>query len=683
MGLDYGFFEALTGPMQAAGQIQQNRDQIALQKMQQEQQIKNQQLQQLDRQQSQQKMLNAATTAATNDLYTKNKFARQKDVDDFRNWHTDLSGWGDIQEVLRQHGSVDNARLNGNLDYLLEEYKAKLKDNPISRRTNKNKASLELFHSYSLDKDKNGKLITSGSRNRYQQFVDGETDNFVFNGARGDYLDEATKARSIGDNVNVDDVIADNYSAIVMDMINDQNPADPQAYMNALNDQDIRNWVSKELNYTEDGGIGYFGDKAIYGEKEIDTEFSTELVRSLDAVNKTQIYKGSDYFKFRDDGVSFKNNFDATVALDWDRLGGYDASTEMKSYKGLRAAFAKGRQMVGSGRIFANDQRLETVITDSWAGNYDNEDKTSRYNVKNRQVNDVSMLGLYDSRGHKIQDQDIDSHWITGQDSWQESETDDLRLTGYHVALEGKNAAGESFLLTDVSNEEDMNKMREQYKDTKFDYVIVAELIDDDMVSHDDAYYKKVNLGDASVQSLLNEAIPSEDLNKIKTQMITYEQEVQHRAHGERRKIANESKLQKQLQLPDSPAVDQVVNAYDQTLTIGLGMANVPARKIQQVMPMIISDLYVASREEREYPFDMTPHEQDPRKKTIANNASEYMAHSAQTLKHALINNNPAFAAMLEAIKTGDYDNYSQTILNKKTYKASRNLSRSISKYQN
>ena len=81
-----------------------------------------------------------------------------------------------------------------------------------------------------------------------------------------------------------------------------------------------------------DGGIGYFGDRAIYGEKEIDTEFSTELVRSLDAVNKTQIYKGSDYFRFRDDGASFKNNFDATVAIDWDRLGGYDASSEMKSY---------------------------------------------------------------------------------------------------------------------------------------------------------------------------------------------------------------------------------------------------------------------------------------------------------------------------------------------------------------
>ena len=142
MGIDYGFFEALTGPMQAAGQIQQNRDAIALQKMQQEQAIKNLQLQELNRQKAQLDMLMSSETNALNDLYTKNKFDRQKDIDDFRDWWTTSSGWSDIQEILRQHGSIDKARLNGNLDYYLEEYKAKLKDNPISRRTNKNKASL-------------------------------------------------------------------------------------------------------------------------------------------------------------------------------------------------------------------------------------------------------------------------------------------------------------------------------------------------------------------------------------------------------------------------------------------------------------------------------------------------------------------------------------------------------------
>jgi hypothetical protein len=316
----------------------------------------------------------------------------------------------------------------------------------------------------------------------------------------------------------------------------------------------------------------------------------------------------------------------------------------------------------------------------SWAGNYNNEDKTSRYNAKNRQVNDVSMLGLYDSRGHKIQDQDIGSNWFLGAGSWQESETDDLRLTGYHIALEGKNSDGDSFLLTDVSSEEDMNKMREKYKDTTFDYVIVAELIDDDMVSHDDAYYKKVDLGDANVQAAINENVSSENLNRVKGQMASYEQQAAHQKHAAKRKLSNSVKLQKQLDLPGDAAVSQVVNAYDQSLTIGLGMANVPARKIQQVMPMMISDLYVNSKQPRQYPVVM---EQDGQGNAtmVANNASEYMAYSAQKLKSGLVNNDPSFAAMLEAIKTGNYDTYSESIMDPKGYKQSRNISKSISQY--
>jgi len=681
MAVDFAFFEALTGPMQAAGQIQAQRDQRKQQEFQVMQQQRQMELTQLDKQKGLQDMLSSATEAAKMDLYTKTNFSRQKDIDDFRNWHNTMSGWGDIQEVLRQQGSVDNARLYGNLDYLLEEYKAKLKNNPISRRVNKNKASLELYHAYALDKDGNNKFLTSGSRERYQQFVDGATDNFIFNGPRGDYLNEAIKARSVADNINIDDIIYEdgNYSAIIMDMVNDQNPADPQAYMKALSDQDIRNWVSKELNYYESGGTGYFGDKAMYGEKEIDTEFSTELVRSIDATNKTGIYKGSDFFKFRDDGISFKNLFDETSSKDWDRLGGYDKSTEMRSTKGYGSPFSKGRQVVGSGRVFAYNQGLEDQITMSWAGNYNNEDKTSRYNSKNRQVNDVSMLGLYDASGHKIQDQDIASMWITGKDLWQESEKDDLRLTGYHIALEGKNADGDSFLLTDVSSDSDMNKLREKYKNTTFDYVIVGELIDDDL-GPDDAYYKKIDLGDANVQAAINENINSENINRVKGQMASYSQESAHKKHAAKRKLSNSVKLQKQLDLPTDAAVNQVVGAYDQSLTIGLGMANVSATKIQQVMPMIISDLYVNSRQPREYPVVM---EQDNQGNPVmvANNASEYMAYSSQKLKAGLVNNNPSFADMLEAIKTGNYDAYSQSIMKKANYKQSRSISKSISQY--
>ena len=108
-----------------------------------------------------------------------------------------MSGWEDIQGVLRQHGSVDNARLYGNLDYLLAEYQHKLQNNPVSRRVNKNKASLERFHAYALDTEGNAQFLTQGSRDRYNNYLKGKTDAFIFNGGRADYLDVAQKGQQI------------------------------------------------------------------------------------------------------------------------------------------------------------------------------------------------------------------------------------------------------------------------------------------------------------------------------------------------------------------------------------------------------------------------------------------------------------------------------------------------------
>ena len=139
--MDYALYQALTGPMANAGLIQQQRDANAIRQMQFQQQQKNLQLQQANRQNAMQEDLINAANRAQKDLYTKNNFSRQKDIDDFVSWHEELSGWGDIQNVLRTHGSVDNARLYGNLDYLVAEYKNKLMNNPISLRVNKNKAN--------------------------------------------------------------------------------------------------------------------------------------------------------------------------------------------------------------------------------------------------------------------------------------------------------------------------------------------------------------------------------------------------------------------------------------------------------------------------------------------------------------------------------------------------------------
>ena len=221
--MDYALFEALSGPLANAGLIQQQREQQQLQQLQIQERQRQLELQQLDKQQRIQSDLNRFANAAQKDLYTKTNFSRQKDLDDFRDWHNELSGWTDIQNVLREQGSIDNARLYGNLDYLLEEYRARVQNNPISRRVNKNKAALELYHSYALDNEGNAKFLTQGSKQRYNNFIKGNTDNFVFYGGRADYLGESIKGHLVTDQIDLDDVLNRNESAIRIDMINDGN----------------------------------------------------------------------------------------------------------------------------------------------------------------------------------------------------------------------------------------------------------------------------------------------------------------------------------------------------------------------------------------------------------------------------------------------------------------------------
>ena len=50
--------------------------------------------------------------------------------------------------------------------------------------------------------------------------------------------------------------------------------------------------------------------------------------------------------------------------------------------------------------------------------------------------------------------------------------------------------------------------------------------------------------------------------------------------------------------------------------------------------------------------------------------------------QEGLISGNPSYAAMLEAIKTGEYDTYSQTLYDEKTHNQSRKISQNITKYQ-
>jgi hypothetical protein len=59
------------------------------------------------------------------------------------------------------------------------------------------------------------------------------------------------------------------------------------------------------------------------------------------------------------------------------------------------------------------------------------------------------------------------------------------------------------------------------------------------------------------------------------------------------------------------------------------------------------------------------------------------MAYTTKNLKKQLVSGSPQVAEMFKAIKEGNYDMYSQSIMPKKTYGQSRRLSKSISKYKN
>ena len=58
------------------------------------------------------------------------------------------------------------------------------------------------------------------------------------------------------------------------------------------------------------------------------------------------------------------------------------------------------------------------------------------------------------------------------------------------------------------------------------------------------------------------------------------------------------------------------------------------------------------------------------------------MAYNTKILKEGLISGDPTFEAMLQSIKTGDYDVYSQTQINQQSHTNGRKLAREITKHQ-
>ena len=428
MAIDAALFEVMTGPMKAANTIQQNRDAERVKELQLQEQEYQLKLREAERQETLQKQLNLFSQSAHDEIFNNASFRRQKDADDYGAWHQNYSGYKDIEQILKQYSSVAQAMQDPRLKQALDIYKQRIqtphkapnKGNPILLRARENFKALEQYKKYALDEDGYAKFLTSNSHQRFQDWQEGKTDNFIYTGVRGDYLDEISKAHNKAEQIDLDLVLSEHGVSIANDMSRDLGrPSNTFSY------QDMKNWLAKELQY--DASSKRFAGQAIYGEQDIETDYATELVMGIEATGKMGLRTGDDIFNLMADGISFNQAFSGNMSLEWDRLGGYDKDTQVHSTMGLSSPFSKGLQVMASGRVLSNDRNLETAVTNSWAGTYD-DGKTNRYNSQNRQVYGVQMKGLYDRRGHKITDSDIASTWLGGKDLWEESETDNLML---------------------------------------------------------------------------------------------------------------------------------------------------------------------------------------------------------------------------------------------------------------
>ena len=706
MALDFGYWSALTGPMQTAGQRAQNRDAENLQAMQLMQQMKQIQLKNLENTQGLQEQVNASHTAAMNALYDKDKkFRSQKDVEDFKDWQKDLSGWGDIQALLRQYGSVENARLHGNLDYVLQEYKNNVQNNPISQRVSKNQAAIKLYYDGVLDEGKGAdgtaspfERIPINAHKRYKAWENGETDYFRYSGERKDYLDNPVLDElSLSQNITLDDIVLHNRVAIQTDMIQDINPDDPKAYLSALTVQDMKTWVAENTGWSQSGGLDYFTQggysQAMYGEAELDTNFSTDLIQALKGVNSTAI-KVDDLLTIKEGGSSFNKEFAKNHSIDFEFLGGveYNSNTIGPYDRGLtswtKAAFTKDRQIIASPRIFARKNVSDKITAAVF--------NTNEYDLQDGMIYDVDMVDLFTSVGHQIK-QDETETILGGEDTTDkglvimtgesEPRRSDLKLLGYHVVpkVVGKDGDGNptTMLLTNVDNDADLKKIKEHWSDYNIQYTIVAELEDSDSFTYDDQYYKEVDLSDGNVMTAINEKFPKGPWNEVKGELLDLDKRNKIGAKKNKTQAVLKAKLANDLNLPNTAAVDEVVDAYSQNLSVGLLNAGVSNKKTNAVMPMLISDIYLESQKPREYPFIMEK-DQNGRPTIVAETSEQYMAHYAQKLKLGLnTGQNPYFQEMLEAINGGPsaYDIWRKSKLDKSSIGKTNYLSRQMAKY--
>ena len=656
MALDFGYWSALTAPMQTAGQISERRDAEMLQAMQLMQQQKQFQLKQANDAKQMQSEIKIAEEATNTAIFQNNKYARQKDIDDSKNWHKEFSGWSDIQDVLTKYGSVSNARIHGNLDYLISEYKNKIgtistyptKGNPILERVNKNKTAITNYNTnFTSEEDK--ALIMSGDHERYQAWVNGETEYFDFRGTRGDYIGNIQAKYGVEENVNLDMIITHNQASIMSDFARDKNLTFEE--VQKVDPYEIKSWLAKELQWSSEGGQQLFGGDALYCNLKIDTDFTTEINEAILGVEEIGMNTSDAWFDVRENGGSFEDIFSSSQSwLAFDRLGGYDHSTQVRDDRpiidldGNESGFinvGKGYKIVASGAIFANDKNMENAVIDALLNG---ESENPVYDSDSRKAHSMSTKGMYLPNGHQIDDGDLTNRSEANTWWWEEAAEQDMDYLSTHMAFKVVDKNGKSMLLTDVKSDSDFEKYKEQYKGQKLQPVMVAQFVERDVVTAGDYYYKEIDTNNPRIAEALNQVVDKDSMNRTRTQEINLEKKSKLRARTNKNIEASKQKLAVQMAAGDSKNFEVIANAYDENMTIGLKMAGVKTGKIQASMPLIMSNLYVNSQQPRTYPFTF-------KDGTTVQSPGQYMAVSARMIRKALTDGNDA--GLKEAIEKG------------------------------
>ncbi len=693
---DFGYYSALLGPLKTAGNLGQQRQRNELQAFQLLNTVRNQQIQNYKINESYQKQLLNAEQAAKSTLFTEvgqgqNKFTygRKKDVDDFKAWMQENSSFEDIKNVLKEYnGNVMNAKLYGNLDHYMVQYKQQLQNNPIQQRTQKNLQNLKSFYKHALDVNGNAKLLTKQTLQNFDAFTKGEIDNFKFHGLRGDYLpgnNEAFQAKygelAAGQNLTAETIVALNQGSILKDMMNDYYGSDlsPQEYQDkasAFTNEMMIAYVNKELGGEMSAtGVQYFNGVPLYGVKEPQVAMSQRVYKAIESMKAISPQTVEDYYTGLEEGLTARNRFtygkDGGVIAEFESIGGVESGTGPERV-GTNVLFVKNRQLAGTDKVFA-DPNVEAGITESWAPKIriDENKYISKYNRNKKEIEDFDPIGTYNDSGTLIRQDD--------QGLFGEETSIDAKLQGYFIGykVSGKvNGMPESFLLFD--SKENTDKILDNYKDKVIEPVLLAELVDKEFAN--DYYYKEVDIKNDVIASAIDEKFPSENLKNAAISRISADKQIEFNANLAEKTARLKNRLTQTLELPEGSDVDQFMNMSDKNLSVSLRLNDVPTNVINSVMPYIIGDLYSNAKADRQYPVIMS-RDANGSPVDVANNQNEYLQLSTKLFYNSI--SNPNNRDMLESIKQGPsaYDQWRQRNIPKKDYNKSKTIIRDIAKY--